>query len=191
MSPAPPASSPSERLYRQIIDGLKEVVFQTDPQGRWTFLNPAWTELTGFALEEALGHDALEFVQPEDRPRTQELLQSVIGSSAVSLGVLLATFMGGMALGSVAAPFLIRSNVHPLRAVGYLELGIGAIGLLVLLLMPSVARAYASWGGYGPTGILLRGVVAGVCLLPPTMAMGATLPVLARWIGTTPAGRLR
>ena len=72
MSPAPLRPVPSERLYRQIIDGLKEVVFQADPQGRWTFLNPAWTELTGFSLEETLGRDALEFVHPEDRPRAQE-----------------------------------------------------------------------------------------------------------------------
>jgi PAS domain S-box-containing protein len=75
MSPATPASSPNERLYRQIIDGLKEVIFQMDPQGRWAFLNPAWTELTGFPLEESLGRPALEFVHPEDRQRFQESLQ--------------------------------------------------------------------------------------------------------------------
>jgi two-component system cell cycle sensor histidine kinase/response regulator CckA len=75
MSPAPPASSPSERLYRQLIDGLKEVIFQTDPQGRWSFLNPAWAELTGFPLNESLGRVALEFVHPEDRQRFQESLQ--------------------------------------------------------------------------------------------------------------------
>ncbi|WP_224368641.1 PAS domain S-box protein [Hyalangium versicolor] len=78
MSPAPLASSPSEHLYRQIIDGLEEVVFQTDPKGHWTFLNPAWTALTGFTPEETLGRDATEFLRQEDRPRTQELFQSVL-----------------------------------------------------------------------------------------------------------------
>ena len=101
-----------------------------------------------------------------------QFLQSVIGSSAVSMGVLLATFMGGMALGSAVLPYLIRSSAHPLRVFGYLELAIGAIGLLVLVLMPSVGRAYGTWGGYGAGGVLLRGAVAGLCLLPPTMAMG-------------------
>ena len=41
--------------------------------------------------------------------------------------------------------------------------------------MPLVGRVYVSWGGYGVTGFLLRGLVASICLLPPTLAMGATL----------------
>src|SRR5689334_21858641 len=68
-------SSPSEHLYRQILDGLKEVVFHIDSQGRWIFLNPAWTELTGFPPEESLGRAALESVHLEDRQRFQGVLQ--------------------------------------------------------------------------------------------------------------------
>src|SRR5512140_1478365 len=78
MSPAPPASSPSESLYRQIIDSLKEVVFQADAQGRWTFLTPVWTELTGFTVEQSLGRKAVEFIHTEDRLRAQELFQLVL-----------------------------------------------------------------------------------------------------------------
>ena len=44
-----------------------------------------------------------------------QLLQLVIGSSAVSLGVLLGTFMGGMCLGSIVLPQLISARRHPLR----------------------------------------------------------------------------
>src|SRR5437667_96210 len=36
--------------------------------------------------------------------------------------------------------------------------------------------------------LLLRGVVCAVCLLPPTLLMGATLPAIARWVETTPTG---
>jgi len=57
----------SEERYRTVVDHLKEVVFQTDAQGRWTFLNPSWTEVTGFAVNEALGQPLLDFVHPEDR----------------------------------------------------------------------------------------------------------------------------
>ncbi len=63
----------------------------------------------------------------------QQLLQLVIGSSSVSLGVLLGTFMGGMCLGSLLAPRVIPRWVHPLRVYAFLELGIGAIGLALLL----------------------------------------------------------
>ncbi len=78
MSPATPASSPSERFYRQIIEGLKEVVFQTDPRGRWTLLNPAWTTLTGLSSEESLGRELPEFLHPEDRPRLLEAFPTLL-----------------------------------------------------------------------------------------------------------------
>src|SRR3982075_1385407 len=67
-----------------------------------------------------------------------QLLQLVIGSSAVSLGVLLGTFMGGMCLGSLALPRLVSARHHPLRVYACLELGIGIIGITVLLAMPLV-----------------------------------------------------
>src|SRR5215510_1667284 len=66
-----------------------------------------------------------------------QLLQLVIGSTAVSLGVLLGTFMGGMCLGSIALPRLIPARRHPLRVYAVLELGIGVIGVAVLFAMPS------------------------------------------------------
>ena len=37
--------------------------------------------------------------------------------------------------------------------------------------------------------MLLRGLLAAICLLPPTMLMGASLPAVARWIESTPDGR--
>ena len=57
-----------------------------------------------------------------------QLLQLVIGSSAVSLGVLLATFMGGLCLGSLLLPRLpFCARQHPLRVYGKIELGIGRL----------------------------------------------------------------
>src|SRR5215831_9061070 len=79
----------------------------------------------------------------------QQLLQLVIGSSTVSLGVLLAMFMGGMCLGSLSAPRLISSRLHPLRVFAGLELSIGVCGLALVVAMPLVERFYAAWGGEG------------------------------------------
>ena len=117
-----------------------------------------------------------------------ELLQLVIGLTAVSLGVLLGTFMGGMCLGSLLLPRLVSNRWHPLRVYALLELGIGAAGLLVLIGMPCVEHGYTRYAGHGAAGILLRGAVAGVCLLPPTLLMGATLPAIARWVESGPLG---
>src|SRR5205807_4520496 len=115
-----------------------------------------------------------------------QLLQLVIGSSAVSLGVLLATFMGGMCLGSLLLPRLISARRHPLRVYALLELGIGVIVIGVLFGMPYVEPVYSLYGSHGMAGIILRACVAGICLLPPTLLMGATLPAIARWVETTP-----
>ncbi|MBI3264827.1 MAG: fused MFS/spermidine synthase [Acidobacteria bacterium] len=117
-----------------------------------------------------------------------QLLELVIGVSAVSLGVLLGTFMGGMCLGSLALARVIPASHHPLRVYAWLELGIGAIGLAVLVGMPLIGGVYTAWAGSGATGVLLRSIAAAICLLPPTLLMGATLPAMARWIETTPSG---
>src|SRR4029077_16170406 len=54
--------------------------------------------------------------------------------------------------------------------------------------MPFIERFYTTWGGEGVGGVLVRAFVAAACLLPPTCAMGATLPVISRWLEATPQG---
>src|SRR3954447_18001052 len=61
-----------------------------------------------------------------------QLLQLVIGSSSVSLGILLGTFMGGMCLGSLLLPRFISAREHPLRVYAGLEIGIGVLALVIL-----------------------------------------------------------
>src|SRR5450631_3426755 len=117
-----------------------------------------------------------------------QLLQLVIGSSAVSLGVLLATFMGGLCLGSLLLPRLKLGGQHPLHVYGRLELGIGACGILVLFLMPLVDSVYTNAVGHGMPAILLRALVSGLCLVPPTFLMGASLPAASRWLKASPEG---
>ena len=113
-----------------------------------------------------------------------QLLQLVIGSSAISMGVLLGTFMGGMCLGSFLLPRYLDARQHPLRVYAFLELGIGAVGLLLLFGMPLVSMIYTSIGG----PVFFRVIIAIICLLPPTLMMGATLPAVARFVETSPQG---
>ena len=117
-----------------------------------------------------------------------QMLQLVIGSSAISLGILLGTYMGGMFLGSMLLPRLISAKNHPLRVYGILELGIGIIGVLALFGIPYLNRLYIAFIDYGFTLTLFRGLICAICLLPPTIMMGATLPAIARWIKMTPRG---
>src|ERR1700739_580495 len=105
-----------------------------------------------------------------------QLLQLVIGSSAVSLGFLLAAYMGGLCLGSATLTRFVSARHHPLRVYGFLEVGIAAFGLIALFGVPLVARIYVVGATTGLLGWVLRGAVAAACLLPPTLLMGASLP---------------
>ncbi|HEY4837719.1 MAG TPA: fused MFS/spermidine synthase [Candidatus Acidoferrales bacterium] len=118
-----------------------------------------------------------------------QMLQLVIGSTAISLGVLLATFMGGLCLGSLTLPrYFKRRQHHPLRVYAAIEVGIGICAILVRIFMPLVDWIYVSAVGHGMPAILLRAIMCAIILLPPTFLMGASLPAVARWIQTTPRG---
>jgi spermidine synthase len=117
-----------------------------------------------------------------------QLLELVIGSAAVSLAVLLGTFMGGMCLGSLAFARVIPASFHPLKVYAAIEFGVGLSAVLVLYLLPPAADLYASVGAQGPAGILMRALLCAAFLLAPTVLMGATLPCAARFIERTPRG---
>jgi spermidine synthase len=103
-----------------------------------------------------------------------QMLQPVIGSSAVSLAVLLGTFMGGMCAGSLLLSKVVSPTRHPLDVVARLEGLIGCCGAALVFLMPLVSHASA--------------IVCVLLLLPPTILMGATLPAMARYVKATPSG---
>ena len=114
-----------------------------------------------------------------------QLLQLTVGSTGISLGVLLGTFMGGMCLGSLLLPRLISADHHPLRVYAILELGIGAIGIAILFGMPLLTDLYIGFTGHG---VMSRAAIAVICLMPPTILMGATLPAVARCVKATKEG---
>src|SRR6188472_3988793 len=97
-----------------------------------------------------------------------QMLQLVIGSSAVSLAILLGTFMGGMCGGSLLLPTFVSPTRHPLDVVARLEGLIAACGAALVFLLPLVSHASA--------------IVCVLLLLPPTILMGATLPAMSRFV---------
>jgi spermidine synthase len=114
-----------------------------------------------------------------------QLLQLAIGATAISLGVLLASFMGGLCLGAGLFARL-KTRAHPLYLYAVIELAIGAFGLLVLWILPLLDKVYFAAVAAGMPSLLLRGVLAALCLLPPTILMGASLPAIVRFAGRGP-----
>ncbi|QQS35458.1 MAG: PAS domain S-box protein [Ignavibacteriales bacterium] len=68
----------NEQKYRSVVESVKEVIFQTDAQGLWTYLNPAWEEITGFKVDESIGELFLNYVHPDDRQRNAEYFAPLI-----------------------------------------------------------------------------------------------------------------
>src|SRR5450755_3325427 len=117
-----------------------------------------------------------------------KLLEHVIGSTGISIGVLLATYMGGLFAGSLTFPRVVSARRHPLRVYAAIEAAIGVCGLVVIFGLPVFDQFYAEHAGLGFSGLISRSLLAALFLLPPTLLMGASLPAISRWVQSTREG---
>jgi predicted membrane-bound spermidine synthase len=106
----------------------------------------------------------------------------VFGNTVWASSVVLASFMGGLALGSYAAASRGRRLRRPLRAYAALEIAVATSGVVLVLLLPRLSEVLAPLFGSlvdRPASLqVLRLAVAFGLMLVPAAAMGATLPVL-------------
>ena len=63
----------SEKQYRSVVENVKEAIFTANIDASWTFLNHAWTKMTGFTVAESLGTNIFDYIHPEDAQRCQVL----------------------------------------------------------------------------------------------------------------------
>ncbi len=71
----------SEVKYRSVVENIKEVIFQMDEFGHWTFLNPAWTAVTGFEIKPTLGTFFVEYLHEEDREHNSHIFLQLVQRS--------------------------------------------------------------------------------------------------------------
>jgi spermidine synthase len=118
-------------------------------------------------------------------------LSLAFGATAHASSAVLVSFMGGLALGAMAAARLDRGVQRPLLVYGALEVAVGLACAIAPWLFVGVARLYASTAA-GSASLftleLLRGGLAASVVLLPTIAMGATLPLVARVAGAVEGG---
>lgn len=79
-SSAAEAEALSERLSR-IVNNVQEVIFQTDINGCWTFLNAAWERITGYSVEESVGTSFTAMVYPEDKEISMYHLSELVNGT--------------------------------------------------------------------------------------------------------------
>jgi spermidine synthase len=112
------------------------------------------------------------------------LLSHLLGGTSYAISTVLAAFMAGLAIGSRRLGARADRVERPLRTYALLELGIGIFAAIVPWLIVAAGPLYVGALRTTPpeTHFLLRIVVAFLVLLPPTILMGGTIPVLGRWI---------
>lgn len=71
----------NEERHRSVLDDIREVVFQLNPQGAWSILNAAWTQLSGHPIESTLGKGFLAYFHPDDRDKCQSALGAIAAGS--------------------------------------------------------------------------------------------------------------
>ena len=68
----------SEKNYRTVVENVNEVIFRTDVNGLWLFLNSSWSKLTGFSVTESLGQSFLDYIHPDDRQLNLDYFRPLI-----------------------------------------------------------------------------------------------------------------
>jgi spermidine synthase len=118
------------------------------------------------------------------------MLDRVFGVGDLAVATVLAAFFLGLGIGSAYGGRYAQRLTRPAWAYAALELGIGVWALLSLGLIPNVHHLYAWLGSGAPFGLVtvIRFVLALLLLLPPTVLMGATLPVLVRVVARAGGG---
>ncbi|MBX7220465.1 MAG: fused MFS/spermidine synthase [Blastocatellia bacterium] len=116
------------------------------------------------------------------------MLGLVFGGTTLAISTVLTAFLGGLALGSFWLGKRADTVRDPFRVYGLLEISIGCYGILTPTLFASAGFS-AFWktlvlavGGGQITSFLIRFLVCSGVLIVPTILMGATLPLLGRYV---------
>lgn len=112
-------------------------------------------------------------------------LALTFGSTSTATYTVLATYMGGMALGAWLGGYLAARRSDPLKVYAGCEFAIAAYCVLTPLIFSGIQSLYVVLAsGFTPdAGVLtvFRVLLGMVALMVPTVLMGMTLPVLARY----------
>ncbi len=108
----------------------------------------------------------------------------IFGNTTYAVSIVLATFMGGLAVGSY---FVTRVSFRKtLLAYSCVEIGIGLSALLTLPFLRYLPHWYGAFlQNYplsSPTEMTLKIVLASLVLLPPTLLLGSTIPLMMEFL---------
>jgi len=113
-------------------------------------------------------------------------LSVILGNTVFAVSAILTIFMGGLALGSFLAGRMIDRRTDPLRVYALIEISIGFLGILLTSILNQTGPLYIllqnNVGGNPVLQYFTRYVFSFFLLIIPTTLMGATLPVLSKFV---------
>ena len=126
------------------------------------------------------------------------MLVVVFGATMLAVSTVLSAFMAGLALGSFLCGRYVDGRGagggvgRPLRIFALLEAGVGLYALVFPALAAEIGSSAGLLQALGPGGVglgpVLRFLLTFLLLLVPTTLMGATLPVLSKFVVRRLAG---
>ena len=99
----------SRAMYRDVVESVNQILFQTNAAGRLTFLNRAWRHITGFDGRLSIGQELLDFVVDEDRLLVERELHAIRDGYVES-----ARFEFRLRT-QTAGPCWVEATIRPLR----------------------------------------------------------------------------
>ncbi|MGE5370400.1 MAG: response regulator [Solirubrobacterales bacterium] len=120
----------SQEQYRSLVDSMSEVVFQSDFTGVATFLNPAWTQLTGYSVEETIGRNFIEFIDPDDQAMLLQSMRDLSVDHFPRLTVRCITRLGEIRWIDMYPRLVVDSSGNPAAVTGTVNDITDRIGLI-------------------------------------------------------------
>lgn len=72
------ALTASENRYRSLVEEVRDVIVRVEASGQISFVNRAWSELTGLSIAETLQRNSFESIHPDDHAIAAEHIASLI-----------------------------------------------------------------------------------------------------------------
>jgi PAS domain S-box-containing protein len=85
---------PNERSYRELVEGIGDILYAADAHGVLTYASPAVQAILGYSPGEMVGRHVREFIHPDDRHRQAENLSRLLSGGNTSNEYRLLTCLG-------------------------------------------------------------------------------------------------
>ncbi len=73
----------SERRFSEIIAAMGDMIWETDADGKYTYVSKQYEEALGYSTDEIIGKDLFEFADPQEKEQLQEEINQYMQAKLV------------------------------------------------------------------------------------------------------------